>query len=182
MVRNYVLGNQIVFDVLKREVASPAQTITLGGREAEILKLLCLHANEVISKEHMHRKVWGKVLVSETSLTKAISNLRKSLARLESLSCEIKTIPKEGYMLICESGSVFEASGEKTPAFNIKQINNEKASLERTKRVPSQYSNALEPTLPTAHYSAVTRRHFMTLFASSLLASLMTGVILLLLK
>ncbi|EKH9200328.1 winged helix-turn-helix domain-containing protein [Vibrio parahaemolyticus] len=182
MVRNYVLGNQTIFDVLKREVASPAQTITLGGREAEILKLLCIHSNEVISKEHIQQKVWGKVLVSETSLTKAISNLRKSLARLESLSCEIKTIPKEGYMLNCESGSLFESCGEDTPAFNIKQINNEKALLERTKRVSSQYSNAVEPTSPTTHYSVATWRHFMPHFASSLLTALMTAVILLLLK
>ncbi|ELC3158213.1 winged helix-turn-helix domain-containing protein [Vibrio harveyi] len=182
MVRNYVLGNQIVFDVLKREVTSSIQTIKLGGREAEILKLFCMHTNEVISKEEMNQKVWGKVLVSETSLTKAISNLRKSLARLESLSCEIKTIPKEGYMLICESGSVFEASGEKAAVFNIKQIKNENELLERTRSVSGKCSKVVEPALPTTHHSAVTLQHFITLFASSLLASLITGMLLILFK
>lgn len=79
MLRNYLLGNQVIFDTLKREVLTTDKIISLGGREASILKLLCENANTVITKEEINDKVWGKVFVSETSLTKAISNLRKSL-------------------------------------------------------------------------------------------------------
>ena len=182
MIRNYMLGNQTVFDVLKREVASPVLNITLGGREAEILKLLCIHTNEVISKEHMHEQVWGKVFVSETSLTKAISNLRKSLARLESLSCEIKTIPKEGYMLICEDGTILESSYEGIPALNIKQINNEKKALRRTKFVSDSYVASREGRQSAVNYAVITPWNFVSLFAASLLASFITGAILLLIR
>ncbi|MCF5857735.1 winged helix-turn-helix domain-containing protein [Aeromonas veronii] len=182
MMRNYVLGNQIVFDVLKREVVSPTQTIMLGGREAAILKLLCMHSNEVISKEQIHQQVWGKVLVSETSLTKAISNLRKSLVRIESLSCEIKTIPKEGYMLICESSSVLELSTEMVPTFNVKQINNVNASIELTRRISSQDSNNIESVSHITHTLISIRRGFMLLLASSLLASFISGSVFFLIK
>lgn len=177
MIRNYVLGNQTVFDVLKRELVSPERNITLGGREAEILKLLCTHTNEVISKERMHEQVWGKVFVSDTSLTKAVSNLRKSLAQLESLSCEIKTIPKEGYMLICEDGAIFEYSYEKMPSLNIKQINNKKKTQGQSKFVSGSYVGSLE-----VKDAVITRWNFLSLFSASLLASLMTGAILLLLR
>ena len=104
--RNYVLGRDVIFDVLKREVISDYRLERLGGREASILQLLCDRTNRVISKDEMHEKVWGKVLVSETSLTKAISNLRKVLACFGSLECEIKTVPKEGYLLIIEDSLI----------------------------------------------------------------------------
>lgn len=111
MLRNYLLGNQVIFDTLKREVLTTDKIISLGGREAAILKLLCENANTVIAKEEINDKVWGKVFVSETSLTKAISNLRKSLQLIEGVMCEIKTIPKEGYMLILEGKFRFNGGG-----------------------------------------------------------------------
>lgn len=178
MIRNYELGKQTVFDALKREVASPTQSVMLGGREAAILKLLCMHSNEVVSKEQMLQQVWGKVLVSETSLTKAISNLRKSLARIEHLSCEIKTIPKEGYVLICESGGVLEQSIEMAPEFIIKQIKNGTVSIERIRRMSSKGCSTVE----LAHSSLPIRSNFMTFLASSLLASLITGALFFFLK
>ncbi|TOG61299.1 transcriptional regulator, partial [Vibrio parahaemolyticus] len=87
-----------------------------------MLKLLCENANVVISKEDIQDKVWGKVLVSETSLTKAISNLRKSLQMLEGVMCEIKTIPKEGYMLILEDENLGLMVTEDAPPLEVKRI------------------------------------------------------------
>ncbi len=36
MLRNYLLGNQVIFDTLKREVLTTDKIISLGGREAAI--------------------------------------------------------------------------------------------------------------------------------------------------
>lgn len=105
MTRNYALGNQLVFDVLKRQISTQEETVKIGGREAVILKLLCDNVNSVVDKEYIQEKVWGKVFVSETSLTKAVSNLRKSLAKFDNLACEIKTISKEGYVLILDENN-----------------------------------------------------------------------------
>ncbi|OXX32625.1 hypothetical protein B9J90_16830 [Vibrio sp. V09_P4A23P171] len=101
--RRYFLGNGIIFDSLKREIIVNEQLLRLGGRESEILKLLCENPNMVLTKEDIHIKIWGSIYVSETSLTKAISNLRKALLVIENLCFEIKTIPKEGYILISDS-------------------------------------------------------------------------------
>ncbi|EHQ13119.1 hypothetical protein Sbal183_0177 [Shewanella baltica OS183] len=34
MTRNYALGNQLVFDVLKRQISTQEETVKIGGREA----------------------------------------------------------------------------------------------------------------------------------------------------
>lgn len=177
-MRNYVLGNRIVFDILKREIVSPELNISLGGRESEILKLLCLHANEVIDKTDIHEKVWGKVLVSETSLTKAISNLRKALTKFQALACEIKTIPKEGYMLICEGGATFESSSvEAPPLVGVTQINNEK-NLSGITAVSAESDPALAMENRHSLESAmVNRGGFITMLSTSILASIMTSAI-----
>ncbi|EJL6463947.1 winged helix-turn-helix domain-containing protein, partial [Vibrio cholerae] len=105
--KRYFLGNGITFDALKREIKVNKQLLRLGGRESEILKLLCENPNMVLTKEDIHIKIWGSIYVSETSLTKAISNLRKALSAIEDLCFEIKTIPKEGYILISDSITAF---------------------------------------------------------------------------
>lgn len=122
MTRRYALGNQIIYDVLKREISIDEYVVSIGGREAVILKLLCDNVNRVLSKEDIQDKVWGNVFVSETSLTKAISNLRKSLAQFDCLACEIKTISKEGYMLILDESITDIFMTEEAPILEVKNI------------------------------------------------------------
>lgn len=122
MERNYILGKQIIFDVLTNEIISVNEVLRLGGREAAILKLLCYSRNRTITKNELNEKVWGKLWVSETSLTKAISNLRKSLGSLEGIGCKIKTIPKEGYMLIMDNEIEDVLWGEELPQLEIANI------------------------------------------------------------
>ncbi|EFP98450.1 putative transcriptional activator ToxR [Vibrio caribbeanicus ATCC BAA-2122] len=134
--RNYALGCDVIFDVLKREVISNHRLERLGGRESAILHLLCERANQVITKDEMHEKVWGKVLVSETSLTKAISNLRKVLACFDTLECEIKTVPKEGYLLIIEDSLINQSVDDILYVESKKLLN--------TSQSEQVYSNSLE--------------------------------------
>ncbi len=128
MERKFFLGNQVVFDTLKGEISSDLKSVGLGSRDAAILKLLCEQRNKVVQKEDIHQHVWGKVLVSETSLTKAISNLRKSLSLFEDLTCEIKTIPKEGYVLIQDDDVSDDFGLDELSTFDIKNVINGKAT------------------------------------------------------
>ncbi|ASU22435.1 hypothetical protein CCZ37_07450 [Vibrio qinghaiensis] len=123
--RFYFLGEGIIFDSLKREIVIDNDRLRLGGRESEILKLLCDNPNKIITKEDIHIKVWGSIYVSGTSLTKAISNLRKLLSTISTLACEIKTIPKEGYTLISDN-----LSAMKMPAYLATDVIQEDYSSE----------------------------------------------------
>ncbi|MGL4456338.1 MAG: winged helix-turn-helix domain-containing protein [Plesiomonas sp.] len=111
MERVYSLGDGVTFDSLRNQIVRNDEIVSLGSREAAILKLLCDNKNQVVNKTDLHDYVWGKVYVSETSLTKAISNLRRSLASFNLSSSEIKTVPKEGYIFIYEEVSKQDTYG-----------------------------------------------------------------------
>ncbi|EGQ7944554.1 transcriptional regulator [Vibrio cholerae] len=119
--RYYLLGEAIAFDTLKGEIIINENIYNLGGRESELLKLLCENQNQVLRKQDIHMKVWRSIYVSDTSLTKAISNLRKQLRVINGLDCSIKTVPKEGYVLISDNllmtKSSVSAQHEKTEIF-----------------------------------------------------------------
>lgn len=54
-------------------------------------------APEMVSRQEMFKLVWGEQVVSDDTLTRAISDVRTSLAQLASdIQC-IETIPKRGY-------------------------------------------------------------------------------------
>lgn len=129
MERNYILGKKITFNILTNEINDINQSLKLGGREAAILKLLCDSRNRTITKDELNERVWGKLLVSETSLTKAISNLRKSLESLEGIGCKIKTIPKEGYMLIMDDEIEGVLWDEELPQLEVTNVEEKEMSF-----------------------------------------------------
>lgn len=102
-MKNYSLGGEVYFSSIKKMIKSNEQSIIVGGREAKLLELFCNEPNKILDKATLMDVVWGNVIVCETSLTKAISNLRKYLAHFKELACEIKTVPKEGYVFIFEN-------------------------------------------------------------------------------
>ncbi|MDH5929408.1 winged helix-turn-helix domain-containing protein [Vibrio lentus] len=103
MRTSYSLGNNITFSYPKREIQTDTGVIKLGGREANIMLLLLESPNTLLSKQFINDEVWGNILVAETSLTKAISNIRKALAHHLDINCELKTFPKQGYMLAIDN-------------------------------------------------------------------------------
>ena len=54
-------------------------------------------APEMISRQELFKLVWGEQVVSDDTLTRAISDVRTSLARLANEAQCIETIPKRGY-------------------------------------------------------------------------------------
>lgn len=185
MLRNYLLGNQVIFDTLKREVLTTDKIISLGGREAAILKLLCENANMVITKEEINDKVWGKVFVSETSLTKAISNLRKSLQLIDGVMCEIKTIPKEGYMLILEGENLGLMVTDDEPPLEVRRIESKDLAMIKP---PSTNNRILPSTVvgqnqhPSNSVLIKPSWFLMTILSTVLLSSITSSAIVLLLK
>ncbi|MGL5758282.1 winged helix-turn-helix domain-containing protein [Plesiomonas sp.] len=163
MERIYTLGNGVTFDSLKHQIVRNDDVVFLGSREAAILKLLYDHRNEVVNKTKLHDYVWGKVYVSETSLTKAISNLRRSLASFNLSSSEIKTVPKEGYIFIYE-----EVVDEVKEGYCVvKEQNNNYWSI------ISQLCDAKFDD----KYNIKIRPYFALILSSSILSSLITGVV-----
>lgn len=101
------LANRFTFDpntnaLIDKECDD--ELIRLGSNESRILLLLCEKPSEVVSRNELHDFVWRKqgFEVDDSSLTQAISTLRKLLKDSTKSPQFVKTVPKRGYQLIAD--------------------------------------------------------------------------------
>lgn len=95
-----------VFELGKYTFNFPEYSLYLNGesrhlteREANLLRLLCLHKNEVVTREILLKSVWGKYdYFTGRSMDVFISKLRKYLSEDESI--KIQVVHGIGFKLI----------------------------------------------------------------------------------
>ncbi|EJK2115703.1 transcriptional regulator [Vibrio navarrensis] len=127
----FVIAQRFVFDpnsntLLDQDFSN--EIVRLGSNESRILLMLAERPNEVLSRNELHEFVWREqgFEVDDSSLTQAISTLRKMLKDSTKSPEFVKTVPKRGYQLICaverinpllsdKSSSIEEASEADAP-------------------------------------------------------------------
>lgn len=100
------LANKFTFDPNTNSLIdkdNDVDTIRLGSNESRILLLLVEKPNLVVTRNELHDFVWREqgFEVDDSSLTQAISTLRKFLKDSTKSPEFVKTVPKRGYQLIC---------------------------------------------------------------------------------
>ena len=100
------LANKFTFDPNTNsliEQDNEHDIIRLGSNESRILLLLAEKPNLVVSRNELHDFVWREqgFEVDDSSLTQAVSTLRKFLKDSTKSPEYVKTVPKIGYQLIC---------------------------------------------------------------------------------
>jgi cholera toxin transcriptional activator len=101
----FILGQRYIFDPNSNSLVDQAnndEVVRLGSNESRILLLLAERPNEVITRNELHDFVWREqgFEVDDSSLTQAISTLRKMLKDPTKSPQFVKTVPKRGYQLI----------------------------------------------------------------------------------
>ncbi|MDF2155922.1 transcriptional regulator [Vibrio sp. CAU 1672] len=102
----FLLAQRFVFDPNSNSLAdqqSDNDIVRLGSNESRILLMLSERPNEVLTRHELHEFVWREqgFEVDDSSLTQAISTLRKMLKDSTKSPEFVKTVPKRGYQLIC---------------------------------------------------------------------------------
>ncbi|MCG7491210.1 transcriptional regulator [Vibrio sp. Of14-4] len=124
------LSNRFTFDPNTNSLVDNSndnnEVIRLGSNESRILLLLSEKPNEIVSRNELHDFVWREqgFEVDDSSLTQAISTLRKQLQDSTKSPQFIKTVPKRGYQLIC--------SVERTTPLMSGTLSQEEETLEAT--------------------------------------------------
>lgn len=96
-INEFTVG-KFFFDYKLRQISMDGNSKKLSPKEAELLKLLCLHENELLSRETALNKIWGEDgYFTARSMDVFITKLRKYLAADPSL--EIKNIHGSGFLL-----------------------------------------------------------------------------------
>ncbi|WP_100657755.1 winged helix-turn-helix domain-containing protein [Alteromonas flava] len=85
-------------DLEKSMQFAPIEQIELKG--VYLLKLLAKNAPQVIDKEQLLETIWTGQIVSEDSLTRCISRVRKVLNDDPKAPKIIETLPKRGYRMV----------------------------------------------------------------------------------
>ncbi|MEZ9545481.1 MULTISPECIES: transcriptional regulator [Vibrio] len=101
----FILAQRFVFDPNSNSLVdqmSDGEVARLGSNESRILLMLSERPNEVITRNELHEYVWRDqgFEVDDSSLTQAVSTLRKMLKDSTKSPEFVKTVPKRGYQFI----------------------------------------------------------------------------------
>ena len=79
---------------------APVGSSRCGQRSWICSRYLAARPGEVVSKEQLLDDVWGSRVVSESALTRTVTELRQALGDNAEAPHLLETIPKRGYRLI----------------------------------------------------------------------------------
>lgn len=84
----------------ERQLCSAVQQLYLEPRQHQLLLCLLQRHGQVVSRDQLIASVWQGRVVSDSAINRAVSILRKALAKLEPEREHIETLPKLGYRLL----------------------------------------------------------------------------------
>jgi cholera toxin transcriptional activator len=118
-MNKYLIGGRFLFDPYNNSLTDqqePDDLVRLGANESRALCLLIEEPGAIIHRNRLHDYVWREqgFEVDDSSLTQAISTLRKALKDSTKSPAYIKTVPKRGYQMIAPVSVYLESIGDQT--------------------------------------------------------------------
>lgn len=105
MQGSFRLGDWFVQPATGR-LTRDGRTVRVRAKVMDLLVFLAQHPGEVLSKDALLDGVWGTEALSESVLTRSMTELRQSLDDDAEQPRVIETIPKRGYRVIAPVGPV----------------------------------------------------------------------------
>jgi cholera toxin transcriptional activator len=155
----FILADRYTFDPNNNSLTdkeNEEEIVRLGSNESRILLLLVTKPNDVIKRDELHDFVWRKqgFEVDDSSLTQAISTLRKALNDSTKQPEFVKTVPKLGYQMIAKVSPVAPIrSAASAPAHEIADIEETVVAEEGPHNV-----EPIETITDTGHHLSVQER------------------------
>ena len=82
------------------ELERDGEIVRLEPKVMDLLVLLAEHAGAVVSHQRIRERLWPRVIVSEDTLARTVSKLRKALGDTSRPARYVGTVPKRGYRLL----------------------------------------------------------------------------------
>lgn len=96
MTRRSLLFGAFTLDLDRLCLRGPSGQMDLRPKSFEVLRYLVEHAGRVVTKEEVINAVWPNVTVTDESLSRCVSDVRRALADQDQQV--IKTVPRRGYL------------------------------------------------------------------------------------
>lgn len=94
--------NEVEIDFVGLRLCINHQWCDIEARQLSLLKLLIEHHGKAVSRNEIMNSLWHDTIVSDNSVSQAITQLRRSLGDDKGTPRFIKTVPRVGYQLIAE--------------------------------------------------------------------------------
>jgi DNA-binding winged helix-turn-helix (wHTH) protein len=107
-------------DVGARQLRLHGKEIVLQPRVFDLLAYLIDHRDRVVDKEELFSTLWSGVIVTESSLQRAIS-LARSALREGGMENAIRTYSRHGYRFCPEPTAESQAGGDMTPGATLQE-------------------------------------------------------------
>jgi adenylate cyclase len=88
--------DRFTLDLVRSQLRADGRDIELRPKSFDVLRYLVENADRLVTKDEVVQEVWGKIVVTDESLTRCISDVRFALGDTEQRI--IKTVPKRGYI------------------------------------------------------------------------------------
>jgi DNA-binding winged helix-turn-helix (wHTH) protein len=89
--------DQFEVDETEFQLSSPSGVLSLEPKALRVLLYLVKNPNRLVRKQELLDSVWSDAFVSESTLTRTISLLRRALADDQREPKFIETVPTQGY-------------------------------------------------------------------------------------
>ena len=86
-----------VFDGEARTLTRAGQPVGLSPRAFQLLQVLLERRPRVVSRQDLHDRLWPKTFVSDTSLPRLVTEVRKALGDSREAASVIRTVHGFGY-------------------------------------------------------------------------------------
>jgi DNA-binding winged helix-turn-helix (wHTH) protein len=86
-----------VFDGEARTLSRGGAAVALSPRAFELLQALLEQRPRVVSRQALHDRIWPRTFVSETSLPRLVTELRKALGDTREAAGVVRTVHGFGY-------------------------------------------------------------------------------------
>jgi adenylate cyclase len=87
---------RFTLDIARGRLCAEDEDIKLRPKSFDVLRYLVENADRLVTKDELVRAVWDKVVVTDESLTRCMSDVRLALGDADQRI--IKTVPRRGYM------------------------------------------------------------------------------------
>src|SRR5260370_15964260 len=85
-------------DIARNALRAADREVALRRKTFELLRYLVENPDRLVTKEELLKAIWPKVVVTDESLTKCVSEARQAIA--DSRQTVIATVPGRGYRFV----------------------------------------------------------------------------------
>jgi DNA-binding winged helix-turn-helix (wHTH) protein/TolB-like protein len=104
-------------DVQERLLLRDGARVSITPKIFDLLLLFLENPNRLLGKDEIMRTVWPDTHIDEATLTRTISELRKTLGQTAGEANLVQTVPKRGYRFVAPVAVMFDPAPEVAVAF-----------------------------------------------------------------